>query len=191
MLKEANDRLIARMAQYESPEPRGMALQDLVIVYRFPSKEKEKFKRIEGTDKVIHFADISQKEPLPYSLGLLLAAGGEAMEVLLSHGVLPGDIVRFAPLAGDEETAARVDEALERALEANPRATEEEQMAVQRAARDADLEKKKLLRLKAADIHESLDLLDRLYGPAPTMEMVRDIAKDGSAETLIFPILAA
>jgi hypothetical protein len=184
MLKEANDRLIARMAQYEAPEPRGMALQDIVIVYRFPPKQKEKVSK-----GGIIIPEISQREPLPFSLGLLLSAGPEAMDVLLSHGTLPGDIVRFAPLAGDEETMTRVDEAVE--LAKSRGANDEEQVAAAMAARDADMEKKKLLRLKAPDIHESLDLLERLYGPIPTMEMVRDVDKHGKPETLILPIFEA
>lgn len=182
--ERAFSRLADRIEMYAPPEMRGISIQDVVIVYRFPSKQRKHF--IEKYDIII--PDKYRTEELPFSIGLLMCAGAEAMDVLASHGVLIGDIVRFAPLAGDEETEERVQEALQQAAMAgkNPEQTFE---AVKKA-RDEEMEKKKLLRLKAQHIHESIDGLERLYGPKPTMETVRRVEKNGDPIYVIRPVIA-
>lgn len=165
----ATARLEARITQYEPPALASLPCQDLVVVYRFPRDQRTHFVKSEALDLII--PGKYRKESTPFSLGLLMWAGAEAMDVLVDHGILLGDIVKFAPLAGDEEMANAVNEAMEAVAERG--GSEGEAVAAAKLARDAQMEQKKHLRLRVSDIHESVDLMERLGGPRPLMEMVR------------------
>jgi hypothetical protein len=181
--EKAIERLKYRMEKYEPPALESWPVQDLVVVYRFPTKATRKM-----TSGGLWIPDISQKEEMPFSLGLLIGAGPEAMDVLASHGTLLGDVIRFAPLAGDEETEQRVQDAIAQVQQR--KGTEEEMSRAALEARDSEMEKKKLLRLQVPFVHESVDLLGRLFGPKPTMEMVRHVDKNGDPQHQIRPIIA-
>lgn len=177
LFADAARRLGARIKEYEPPPLTGLPAQDLVVVYRFP-REQEKFFSKEHNWVI---PDKYQKDRTPFSLGLLMWAGAEAMDVLVDHGILVGDVVKFAPLAGDEEMAGVVNEAIAevakrrgrpRSQAAADAAMAEAEAAAERA-RNELLEEKKHLRLHASDIHESVDLVGRMCGDKPTMEMVR------------------
>lgn len=181
LYEQAHHRLLARIEEYGVPTLEAIPVQDLVVLYRLPTKQKEKVTR-----GGIIIPDAYQREQIPFSVGLLLAAGPQAQDVLESHGVLPGDLVMFAPLAGDEVDAAAVVAAQR---EAARRGGDLEQIEeAGRVARDGELEKKKLLTLQAPFIHRSVDLLQRLYGPTPTMERVRESSPKGFKH-LIRPII--
>ena len=105
----------------------------------------------------------------PFSLGILITAGPEAMDILESHGVLPGDYVKFARFAGEEEDAGRIARAVNAAT--GPIDAERRRDRLM----DEHMAKKKILELQVPFIHGSVDLLDRLEGAKPTMEMVREI----------------
>lgn len=182
LYEQAHERLLARIKEYDPPPLASVPAQDCVTVYRFPTKPKAT-----ETEGGILIPDAHQKEQTPFSAGLLICAGAEALDVLASHGILPGDIVRWAWLAGDEEDVKRVDEAL---AEAAARGLGESSMRrVAMKARDDEMAKKKLLRLKAPDIHESVDLLERLYGDKPTMEFVREVSPNGDFTHVIRPVI--
>lgn len=148
----------------------------------------------------------------PYSVGLYLGAGPKAMDILESQGILPGDYVVFARFAGDEEDAGRVQEAVhlaqkklepeiseikrahataktQRELDAikeRMAKLEDKGLEAAKIARDRTLGTVRVLRLKVHDIHGSVDLAARTFGPEPTMEMVRAIGAE-MAYTMIVP----
>ena len=173
LYQDAHATLSQRAEALGIPEPDRHPIQDLVVVYRIPNEYR-------GTIAIPD--EFKGRHDSPYSIGVFMFAGPEAMDVLASHGVLPGDYVTFARFAGEEETTARIKEAVSQArshLEAG---------AIVRDTRAAEESKKKLLKLQVPFIHESVDLYDRLNGPRPTMELVRSVDKGGNAIHLIQPI---
>ncbi len=95
----------------------------------------------------LHIPETSQEEPEPKSEGYLLEAGPQALDAFLDHGYLIGDKVQIGRFAGWEKEFA--------------------------ADKDGT-SKPKILQMKAGDIIGSFNLLDRLRGPKPTMELVLD-----------------
>lgn len=166
-----------RIVEYGAPDLKWASCQDIALVYRLPSKEKAKMHK-----GLIHIPEVAQTDEMPYSIGVLIWAGLEAMDVLESHGVLPGDLVKFARYAGEEEAAARAQEAVDQVHKR--KGSEEEALAAAIAAREEEVERKKLLELQVPFIHGSLDLQKRLCGPEPTMRIVRRIAPQGRVFTI-------
>jgi hypothetical protein len=173
----ADARLRERMAEYECPEPEWVPGQDIVVVYRFPNEYKGLVYLPEA------YADGHDAQ---YSIGLLLMAGPEAQDILESHGVLPGDVVKFARWAGEEEAANRVQEAKGKARQAGASEAEATHAAIE--VRDAEMAKKKLLEFQVPFIRGSVDLKERLYGDKPTMERVRIVTAKGEPMHVIRPV---
>lgn len=173
LYQDAHATLVKRAADLGIPEPDRQPIQDMVVVYRIPNEYR-------GTIEIPD--EFKGRHDSPYSIGVFMFAGPEAMDVLESHGVLPGDYVTFARFAGEEETTARIKDAVRGAR------SELEAGAIIRDTRAAEEAKKKLLKLQVPFIHESVDLYDRLNGPRPTMELVRSVDKAGNATHLIQPV---
>lgn len=169
----ANRLLLERMKDFEIPEPTWAPAQDIAIVYRIPNTYKGSLILPEAYDT---------RHDAPFSLGVLLMAGPEATDVLESHGIMPGDIVRFARFAGEEEAVNRAHEAMSQA--SNP----EVALAAAKRVREEEMAKKKILSLQVPFIHGSVDLFERLYGPKPTMRLVRHVLPSGKVEHLIRPV---
>lgn len=172
LYQRAHATLIARIEEFDPPELKSIPVQDKVLVYRFPNRAAAT-----QTAGGLIIPETSRKEEVDFASGVLMYAGAEAMDVLASHGILVGDIVRWAYLAGDEEDVRRVDEAIENARSLGLTGARLEAKAIE--ARNQEMSKKKLIRLRTSDIHESVDLLERLYGEKPTMEYVREERPDG------------
>jgi len=96
----------------------------------------------------IHIPQTAQEEEEPKSEGILVQAGLMARDTLRAHGYLLGDKVQIGRFAGWEKEF-RLD--------------------------NAGTNKSKILQMKDQDILGSFDLHDRLWGDAPTMEIVFDI----------------
>lgn len=84
----------------------------------------------------------------PESRGVVIWCGLEAFDTFRSHGLLPGDWVKFGRFEGWEEE-------IERDREGKS--------------------KKKLLQLKDAGLLGSFDLIRRLWGESPSMELVYEV----------------
>lgn len=96
----------------------------------------------------LHIPMTAQEEEEPKSEGILVQAGLMARDTLRAHGYLLGDKVQIGRFAGWEKEF-RLD------------AKGENQ--------------RKILQMKDVDVLGSFDLNDRLWGDAPTMEIVYDI----------------
>lgn len=173
---DAHARLMARIEEHGIPMPPWAPAQDICVVYRIPND-------YQSPNGLILPEAHAENHDSPYSLGVLLMAGPEASDVLESHGVLPGDYVKFARFAGEEEEAARIHEAIAKRATGPAHAS-----ALANAIRNEAIGKKKLLELQVPFIHGSVDLLERLYGPTPTMEMVRHVLPSGKVTHLILPV---
>lgn len=189
LYRRAAETLKKRMEEHGSPRPTWMPVQDLCQVYRLPNEYKPMSgTRDDGGTWMIHMPETSQdKHDIPYSVGILISAGPEALGVLESHGVLPGDYVLFAPYAGEEQMESRIAEAIDKARDRG--ASPEEAAQVSQQVRDAEMAKKKLLRFQVPFIHGSVDLLERLYGETPTMELVREVNAKGGPEHVYVPVI--
>jgi hypothetical protein len=177
LYQQAHERLLHRIEEFGIPELVSVTAQDCLIIYRFPVKPTAQF-----TEGGLEIPQVAQVAENPYSSGVLLFAAAEALDVLASHGVLPGDIVRWAYLAGDEEDTKRVNDAIEQARDAGHGPARVSKIAIQ--TRDQELAKKKLIRLKTPDIHESVDLKERLFGERPTMELVCEMGPKGAMHVI-------
>ncbi len=177
----AVETLKQRIAEMDIPHPSRLPLQDVVVAYRIEN---------EYQGKMVIPDEFKGRHDAPYSVGVLLMAGAEAMDVLESHGVLPGDFITFGRFAGDEETDARIQEAVRPRSAENPNGSSSPIEAANRSReiREESLSKKKLLKLKVADVQESVDGFDRLHGPNPTMEMVRLVDAKGNPIHVLMPL---
>lgn len=171
-----------RMKEFEAPPFSVTPAQDIALVYRLPNDYRpDEHQGIIAPDEWKH------RHELPFSIGLLLWAGAEAMDVLASHGILIGDLVQFARYAGDEEEASQVSEAIAKVRAKG--GTESQAMEAAKQAREKEMGKKKLLRLQAPFIHGSFDLTVRLFGEKPTMELVREVNAKGEPVHVFRPIV--
>jgi hypothetical protein len=175
---QARERLEERIKHYDVSMPAFMPAQDILVVYRLPPKEKATMHK-----GILHIPQVAQEEQIPYSVGVYILAGAEAADVLESHGILPGDFIKFSRFAGDEEAATRVNEAIAQAQTDRMSPVNTERMVKQ--ARDESLERKKLLELQVASIHGSVDLIERLYGDRPSMRMVREVGPRGRKHLIL------
>lgn len=145
---------------------------DICVVSRMPTAEQEKV-----SPGGIIYPDIAQTAAMPFSIGVLLYAGMDALDKLTTMGILPGDYVKFARYAGDEEAVARVRDSVR--TDEKKRTPPEKAAANAIATRDAEIAKQKVLDLQVLEIHGSLDLAERLYGSTPSMEIVREQRAQG------------
>ena len=167
LYEKANETLKARIEEHGIPLPDTHPAQDLVLAYRIPNEYQGR----------LHLPETAAAHAAPYSIGVLLLAGAEATGVLESHGILPGDYIQFAKYAGDEETAARVNEAISGWSKEGMGPEYIQRKAIQ--LRDDEMKKKKLMRFQAGLIHQSVDFLERRLGEKPTMRMIREVSAKG------------
>lgn len=181
--RTAHEKLVARLAHHSIEHDVYYPLDDIVVVYRLPTNQD-----MTKTPGGLWIPDIAQDRAQPYSVGLLLYAGVAALDDLADSGCVPGDYVKFGRFAGDEEAVQRVNDAMEKGV-AMSRKPEDVRLVEEKALalKDAELKKQKLLELQAKDLHCSIDLMDRLYGEKPTMEVVRAI-EGGLLKHVIRPI---
>ncbi len=98
-MKPANDNgslLASRMKTYDIPDPPYLPMGKNVLVFRLPSETK--------SAGGIIIAETAQ-EPKP--MGVIIAAGLQAMEILRDHLIFEGDIVWFGRFAGWEREVQR------------------------------------------------------------------------------------
>lgn len=105
----------------------------------------------------------AEYEREPESRGVLISCGLGALDTFRSHGVLPGDWVKFGRFDGWEEE-------IEKDREGKS--------------------KKKLLQLKDHGVLGSFDLAHRLWSKRPTMEVVYELNPDGSGMHTFRPVPA-
>lgn len=178
---QAHEKLKARVEAFEIPSIDRAPLQDIVLVYRLPNDYKS------PSGKLILPEEFAEHHDLPYSIGVLLAAGPEAWDVLTSHGCLPGDLVTFAKYSGEEEASGRAQEAIEKATKQGHPPVLAAEAGKQASA--AEMKKKKLLRFQVPFIHLSIDLAQRLWGERPTMELVRQVNAEGQVLHVYRPVI--
>jgi len=176
---EAYERLDRRLVEHNVILPEAFPSQDIVIVARF------EYDYARATGSKLHLPQTAMSPESPYSVGLLIFAGMEASDVLESHGTFVGDYVTFARFAGEEYVVERIQEAIATTKKVGRLAATGEA----RAIRDEAMSKQKLLKLKAPELHESVDLLERLCGATPTMRHVRTVTAAGDPLHVIKPIL--
>lgn len=163
----AHETLLARIEKHHIEFEVHYPYDDICVVSRMPTAEQEKV-----SPGGIIIPDVAQTAAMPYSIGVLLYAGMDALDKLTTMGILPGDYIKFAKYAGDEEAVSRVKGVIDKGEKKGvpPAKLAEEAIAV----RNEEIAKQKVLDLQVMEIHGSLDLAERLYGDTPTMEIVRE-----------------
>lgn len=156
-----------RVAEYDIPdvplEPVGMQ----VVVFRLPQVAH----KTEGGVILPDFALAHDKDAqttvdasMPVSLGVLLAAGLEARDYLLSHGTFVGDIVKFTQYAGHEEQSHRF-------------------LASKKTVKNV----KQFLQIPAREVIGSLDLRERVWGKGAVLEVRYRVRQDGKGMHVYVP----
>lgn len=173
LYRQASERLVRRMETLKVPEPTTFPRDDVSLIYRLPNEYKG---AIEIPEQFRHRHDAQ------YSVGLLLCMGLDASMRLEADGFLPGDYVQFARYAGEEETAARVAEAIKKAEEEGLSQQHAERLG--KKVRDEETSKAKYIRVQVPLIHQSVDLAERLRGPTPTMRLVREVGPKGAVHVI-------
>lgn len=176
---DAAETLKKRMEEHQIPHPGTRPMQDLCLVYRIPNEYK---------GNLVLPEEYADGHDAPFQVGILLRAGPEAFDILESHGALPGDFIHFARFAGEEEVVQRVRDAtakyMQEGYSPNTVADKVSKMAIEERA------KKKLMRIQARLIHQSVDLDGRMSGDKPVMEMIREVnAKTGNVVHVIEPVV--
>jgi co-chaperonin GroES (HSP10) len=190
LYQKANVLLAQRLKENDLADIEYAPGGDTVVIYRLPERtadvrtasgiviatpeENQTFGR---AVKDGQWQPLPMSADSPYNVGLLLATGPEAADILEGKGFFPGDYVVFSKFAGDEETVGRVNEAIKMA--ASQGATKEEALEAAKALRTRLSEKKMLLRMRAHDLQASHDLATRLYGESPELELVRQVTETG------------
>lgn len=183
----AREKLIRRIEEFRIPPMPYAPGQDVVIIYRLPDSARQEM--TEGGIIIpasVSAAALGYGERV-HSIGVLLWAGEEAMDVMLGTGYLPGDIVLFARFAGEEQAAGVVEHAIEGA-KANGVADRAKLFEIAKKARDSEVNKEKFLRMKISEIHCSVDKIERTAGKNPTFEIVVYGKEGGAYVTRCDPI---
>lgn len=138
----------------------------MCLLYRIPNEYK---------GAVAIPEQFAQRHDAEFDVGLLIFAGVEAMGVLETHGVLLGDYCQFAKYGGEQAAANRIQQAIQQAHEEGRVNTEAQADALGMDLWRQETSKKKLIRIQAKLIHQSVDLFERRHGAKPTMQIVRVI----------------
>lgn len=164
MEASAKKTLAARIKEHSIPEIPYLPSDDVVLVYRLPPPPKiEKtesglFVPLPGRDYALKDGTIQTSEipdTIVKPMGVLLAAGLGAYDWMICHGYQLGDVVAFGFYAGHEQDFT--------------------QGELYRSEKDM----KKILQLRKTDLLGSVDAIERVNGPRPSLRMVRTETKDG------------
>lgn len=180
LLDLADRKLNQQIARLDIPIEPSLPNQDVVTVCRLPDPpRKERLGRFYIPD-----AYQDKHQEAPYSFGVFLWGGPEAMDTLADQGIFPGDTIRFARFAGDEESAGRVTDAIKQVVSAT-QSGDIEAAAEALEAGDKDRERKKLLRVRVGEVLDSVELFERVNSPEPVLRLVREYrVVGGQMETI-------
>ena len=153
---------------------------DVVLVWRLPAAAEK-----DRTQAGIIIPETARESRQPHALGVYVWAGPEGTDIMAESGYLPGDIVKFARYAGDEEGTEGITSAIQAAASG----------AVDEAAKMVDvgqdaLAVPKVLQLRANEINGSVDLTARVTGEKPVMRLVREYDPKGGTLHRYRPIPA-
>ena len=127
------EKLAERRKQYDIPELPYLPAGKVVLVFRLPNETK--------TAGGLFIAETAQD---PKTMGVLVGAGLEALDILRDHLIEIGDIVWFGKFEGWEHEVKR----------------------------DAENKGKQINQFKVDGILGSVDALERVQGKNPTHELV-------------------
>ncbi len=164
---DAEAELTARIAKYKIPTVKYCPVDDAVLIFRLPPLEMKTSSGIVVPDFAMDRDEqgVVSANRHHMNVGVILRAGCSAMDWMRSHGILIGDMVKFAAYSGHEESSRWF--------------MPDSQQLTQ------DL--KDVMQIKESEILGSFDLYERLQGNKPRMKMVYAVDDKGNGLHIIKP----